>query len=79
MNKKTYSFRAKNFTTKEVVCATVTATCKEFAQNAAMMDTRFKGWEILFSTFRVVKKTVVDDSPYPPNMENPSYPDCQKY
>jgi hypothetical protein len=49
---KTYTFRAKNFTTKEVINATIEATGKEQAQYAAMMDTRFKGWEVILSSFR---------------------------
>jgi hypothetical protein len=52
MKPHTYSFRAKNFTTKEVINATVDAVGKTQAQNIAMMDTRFKGWEIILSSFR---------------------------
>jgi hypothetical protein len=52
MKPHTYSFRAKNFSTKEVINATIDATGKTQAQNAAMMDTRFKGWEIILSSFR---------------------------
>jgi hypothetical protein len=52
---KTYSFRAKNHATKETVNATIDATSKIQAQNASMMDTRFKNWEIILSSFRVVK------------------------
>lgn len=52
MNPHTYTFRAKNFTTKEVINATIEAHGREAAQNAAMMDTRFKGWVIILSSFR---------------------------
>ena len=52
MKPHTYTFRAKNFTTKEVINATIEATGKEKAQIAAMADTRFKQWEILLSTFK---------------------------
>lgn len=49
---KTYSFRAKNLTTKEVINCSIDATSREKAQNYAMMDSRFKKWEVLLSTFR---------------------------
>jgi hypothetical protein len=50
---KTYTFRAKSFATKEVITASIDAKNKTQAQNAALMDTRFKGWEIVMSSFCV--------------------------
>lgn len=65
MKTHTYSFRAKNFTTKEVIHATIDAKGKEQAQNAALMDTQFKGCEILMSSFKRTKyassKDIVKD------------------
>lgn len=50
---KTYSFRVKNLDTKEVICATVEATCIETAKTAALFDTRFKcPWTPIMSSFK---------------------------
>lgn len=53
MKPHTYTFRAKNVRTREVITATIEANGKEAALNAVLADTRFKlPWVIYLSSFR---------------------------
>ena len=61
---KTFSFRAKNNFTKEVINCTIEAVTKVQAQNGAMHDTRFKDWTVMLGTFKVVNDSKPPKKPY---------------
>ena len=56
MKTHTYTFRAKHFTNKEVINATIDANTKEDAENAALLSKKFREYEIFLSTFKKIDK-----------------------